>query len=321
MGFGRNSHVGWVQETTWGTLITPPTKFAEMVSEAVKSIRKREARPVVNNIDDPDDSMYDALFKTEGEFTIELSYIGLLRLWEHLFGDGQSAGASQDTGARFIYTLVPKDWPVSGKGLTLYVRNDVDPERQYPGCKITGVTISITPDKRVLATFRVVGKGDVNVVSANTPTFPAYAQLAGGNQTVVKIDTVARDCESVEIIYNNSVDGERRGVGAKTILEPIQGSDRRMVSGTLTLAVAAGADLTKYTAGTLFRLDVEMTGAVLGTANWNTNLSFLKCLITDDPYHVENAGVVKSVIPFKALKPVGGAVVTVVINTSESTIA
>jgi|SRR5689334_910702 len=321
-GYGRNSFLGWAEESTWGTPVAA-SKFAEIVSEDLNLIRKRTPRNVVRALDDREANFYDEKFGAEGSVTIEANYVGLLRLFEHAFGDSSGATTNPDPAVRWETTFTLQDALKAGKGLSLHINTDVDngstPQRRYTGFKVNSLKFMFDPTKN--AQIEIAGAAkDYAVIAAASPTLPGLATYVAGHQTIVQIDTVTRKMDSVELTLDNGLDLDKRIMGSKSIDEPIRGDNRRRVFGTLKMDAIA-ADLAKFDAGTYFQLDVIATGATLGSGNYKLQLTCLKCRLDGDPYHVKGPGVVKTDVPFVADLPTSGQRLTLIIDNNESAIA
>jgi tail tube protein len=322
MGFGRNSFVGWAQESTWGTVQTP-SKYAEIKGDGIKGFRNREPRPVFRDLDAREGQLYDAFFGVEGGFTIEGNYIGMLRLLEHLFGDSSDTITQPDVGVRWLHTYRLSDTPMVGKGLSVHLNTDTDnastPQKRCTGFKLSKGTFVYVPDNNLEVQIEGAGK-DVDLVAASTPTFPSITEYIAGHQTTVEFDDVVRAVDRVEITVDQSLDLKKRVLGSKFIAEPVHGPDRRIVTGVIDVD-AAQADFSKLLAGTLFKLEVISLGATLGTGTFQFYWTFNKCLVLEDPYKVNDPGLVKSRISFRALKPISGDLVTLIVGNNESAVA
>jgi tail tube protein len=320
-GFGRNSFVGWDQETTWGTGVAA-AKYAELISEGIETIRNRVARPVVRDLDEREGNFYDALFGVKGPFAIELNYNGLLRLFEHLFGDSSGSVVATEAPNRYTTTFVLKDTVSTGKGLSLHVHRDVDagstPQLRAVGYKLNSAKFSFAPDRNGQVEFDGAGK-DASLIAAVTPTFPAVANYVAGHQLSIEIDDVVRKVDEVEFTLDNGLDLEKRVLGSKNIDEPIRSDTRRSITGTITMD-ALQADWSKLDAGTLFKLELLHTGPTAGAGTLRMDFTFLKCLVTGNPFTVTGPGIVKSAVQFKALKPISGELLTLVVINNESAI-
>jgi tail tube protein len=321
-GFGRNSFVGWAQESPWGTAAAA-SKFAELISESVETVRQRDARPVVRSRYEREGNLYDVLFGVRGPFAIEANYGGMLRLIEHLMGDSSGSSVATEPGVRNTHTFVVKDTIMAGKGLSLHVHRDVDagstPQYRAVGYKLNSAKFTIDPKQNMQVEFDGAGK-DVSAIAAVSPTFPSNATYVAGHQCIVEIDDVVRPVDSIELTLDNGLDLEKRVLGSKNIDEPIASDTRFSLTGTLNMD-ALQADWSKLDAGSLFKLEILHTGPVLGAGNYRWDMTLLKCIVTGNPFLVTGPGIVKSALPFKALLPTSGELLTIVIVNNEATIA
>jgi hypothetical protein len=321
-GFGRNSFVGWAEETTWGTGVAA-TKFAELISESVETVRQRDPRPVVRDLDEREGNFYDTLFGVRGPFAIELNYGGMLRLFEHLLGDASISTVVTEASVRWTHTGTLKDTLMTGKGLSLHVHRDVDagstPQYRAAGYKVDSAAFSFSPERNSQVEFDGAGK-DVSAIAAVSPTFPSTATYVAGHQCVVEIDDVVRAVDSVTINVKNGMDLDKRVLGSKNIAEPVRSDTRRMIEGEIVVD-ALQADWSKLDAGTLFKLEVLNTGPTLGAGTYRMDFTLLKCLVTGNPFTISGPGIVKSTIPFKALKPTAGELLSIAIVNNEATVA
>lgn len=323
MGSGRNSFFGWVPETTWGTPVTPPTKFAEIGSDAFAAVRTRPPRETIRGLDPAESDTYDELFGAGGGGVIKANYGGMLRLIEHLFGDSSGATVATEPGVRSTHTFTPKDTPLVGKGLTVYKNTDTDsgslPCEQYSGYKIVRGTFTFDPRKHFEFEFEGVAK-EVAQVAAPTPVYPSIANYIAGHQTIVKIDTVAVATESADWTLDQALRVDKRILGSKNIAEPEHGDSKRVISGKLTVT-AAQAHLAKYLAGTYFQLEIISTGATLGSGNYMFSVTFPKCQLLANPYQVTGPGVLSSVLSWQAHKAAASEICTLVVVNDEAAIA
>lgn len=322
MGLGRDSSIGWVEEVAWGTAVTPPTKFAELVSEGAKAIRLRTPRPVVRDLDAREGNLYDEKFGASGNFIIEGNYEGMLRLLEHVFGSVATVGDTPEVGAHeHTFNLVAGSL-MPAQGLTIYKNAGIgaSAEMRYFGSKIRSMKFSFDPTRNMQVDVDFVAK-DVDQVSENSPTFPDIANYIAGHQTTVEFDDVTTEVDSLELTIDNGLDDDKRILGSKQIDEPDRGDSKRVVSGTLTKD-ATNVDFTKYEAGTLFKLEVICAGPIItGAAAFAFNLTALKCEVMDDPIAITGPGVLKATMPFRVLKPTSGNMLSLLNRNSEAAVA
>jgi hypothetical protein len=81
------------------------------------------------------------------------------------------------------------------------------------------------------------------------------------------------------------------------------------------------ADWSKLDAGTLFKLELLHTGPTLGAGTYRMDFTALKCLVTGNPFTISGPGVVKTTLPFKALKPTAGELLSLVVVNEEAAVA
>ena len=325
MGFGRNSHVAWTEEPGWGTPVTPPTKWGELISAAPGMIYTREPRPVLRGLDPREGNLYDVKEGAEPTFALEGNYEGMLRLLEHVFGDSSASSSNPDVDTRWEHLFTAKDTIMTGKGLSLYLNTDTDPggneEIQIAGVKLNTMRLSGDPTRNLQIEFAGAGKASVDVATT-TPVFPAPAHYIAGHQLICEIDDTPRLIDSFEFTFDNGLDLDKRVHGSKNIDEPIRGdaNPARVLTGTITMD-AVLADLTRLRNDSLFKLEFLHSGPVLESDFYRFDVVLAKCQVTDPPYGLTGPGVIKSVLPFRALLPTSGELIELTVSNTENAVA
>lgn len=315
-GFGRDSHIGWVEEPTYGTVVTPPTKFEELISEGVEAIRIRTPRPTVRGLDPAEDDLYDEKFGVEGPFNFNINYEGQLRLLEHLFG--AVATVVLEAVISWTHTFTLTDALQSGKGLSIYINLDLD-EYQCKGCKLSQAVFTFDPKLPATVEFSLVGQ-DMEGVAASTFVAQANSLYVGGHQLTCEIDDVVRAIDSATLTINNGLDTDKRVLGSKSIVEPVRGDTRREITGTLKMD-ALDTDWDKFMLGTLFKLELLHLGPVLGANNFGYDFTALKCQLTSNPVKLEGPQIIKAEWNFRVLKPTSGQMLELAVINAESVVA
>lgn len=319
MPLGRDSHIGWAEESAWGTT-TVPSKWSELVGESLLGLRTRTPRPIFNGLDPLDDELYDELFGGAGSFTIEALYEGQLRLLEHILGVVNTTPDTPEAGAN-THVFTPAIGELhAGIGLSVSVHKGLTQSLRLIGGKVRSATFSFDPTRNTQIALDFVGK-DVEEVAETSPTFIANSLLVAGHQTAVEIDDTPRVTDTVEITFDNVLDDAGRELGSKNIREPVR-AEKRAVTGTITFD-AADADMDKFLAGTNFKLAVIGTGGIIGATatNYGYTLELPAAQITDDPVTVQGPGIVKSTAPFRALKVGAGNVMNLTVISAEAAVA
>jgi hypothetical protein len=321
MPFGYNTFIAWVAETVWGTAVTPPTRFAEIVTESLRIIRRREMRQPIRGLDPVEGGLYDALNGGVGGVVMELNYGGFLRAMEHLLGDSSISTTVLEAVISWTHSGTLKDTVMAGEGLTLYKNVDLDggtPTMQFAGYKINQMRFAMQPDRNTQVEMIGVAKDEVDVATP-AATYPVLANYVAGHQTILKLDDTEREFDTAELLVDNGLVLEKRVMGSKTIAEPKRGASRRAITGRITMDAVA-ADLAKFKAGTLLKLELLSTGPVLGANNFRNDFTMPKCLIEEDPIVIPGIGVLQSSFPFRAIKPTSGELFTWDVVNDEETI-
>ena len=314
-GFGRDSFVGWAEEPTYGTAVTPPTQFEELKSESVRAIRTRPPRPTFRGLHTQSNDLYDEKFGAEGPFKINVNFNNHLKLYEHLFGAG--ATVILEAVISWTHTFTLTDPLQSGKGLTLYINRGLD-EYQFKGCKIFQAAFAFDPKLPADVEFSIAGQ-DAAGVAASTFVANNNARYVAGHQLLCEIDDAERVIDTATLVLNNGLDIDKRVLGSKSIDEPVRGDSRPEISGTLIMD-ALDTDWDKFLQGTLFKLELIHTGPVLGANNFKYDLTALECQLIDAPIRLDGPGIIKAEWNFKVYKPAAGEMLSLAVVNDEMTI-
>jgi hypothetical protein len=225
LGIGPKSHFGWVKEITYGTPVTPRTKWSEMLPGETlglqdnktkhKGLRDISGRRVI-------------LGKRQilGDVPIALEFEGYEQLFESLFGSGSAATAADtpEVGAH-THTFTLKD--ARDPGLTLEVKRGLDAASstfQYSGAQVVRLALEAAVDEVLKGTFSFLGK-DEAPVSAGTPTYPAD-NLIHFEDLSIELDSTPFNCRAFQITHDETIDPDRRILGDRFTLRPDRGGMR-----------------------------------------------------------------------------------------------
>lgn len=299
--FGFNAAIGWGVEDPWGTAVSVD-KFAEVISMDIKKTVERQESPSTRGLSER--RRQEFLISVGGSFETEFVYTGMERLLRHLFGASTDAVVpSSVDGFRHTFTLADAMLP----GLTIETNRGDSAASQtskFAGCKITSATLSYSPNDPLKVTWNVVGK-DETLVNETSVTYPDYTgiQLAKGHHMTCEFDDSVVAIDSFELTIENGLDVGKRVLGSQTIDEPVR-SERRKVTGTLTLDWASTANYLKYINNTATKLEIICTGEDMG--NDNSDPLALRMIMPTVRFDgespaVSGPGIVKQVMPFYAL--------------------
>lgn len=228
IGAGISAQMGYVSESTWGTLVTV-TKFLEIVSEGVendggtrivsrglragRSVNHRAARGVVH---------------IGGPIVMELPNVNIATWMKHMFGTVGTAG-----GGPYVHTFSPSD--VLGDSMTVQIGRPSTDGTVNPftwgGCKINEWELAADVDQYALLTSTISAK------SETTATGLASASYSGATAPFVFTGAVLSGAgapaavNSFTIKANNGL-AVREGAGSAAIREQL--ATHREYTGSIT---------------------------------------------------------------------------------------
>lgn len=312
---GLDAQVGFVNESTYGTLVTP-TKFIEfdnedflyaptwLEGEGLRAGRKfkRDSRVGVSRKD------------VNGKLDFKAANKGLGLLFKHMLG---SAGTPVQIGATTAYQQIHIPGDQAGKSLTVQVGR---PEPStgtvrpfaYLGCKITQWEFSVSDGDHAKFSLTFDGRDEDTATGLATASYSATMNLFNFSHATLKLGgtastagspsqisissgvTVAAIINSIALRMENPMAGERYGVGnAGLKSEPLE-NDYPTITGSLDAEFAKTElyDVFKAANSTAFQLDFSFGDA--GGANPYL-LSFIvpKMKLKSAPPSVDGPGLVR----------------------------
>lgn len=309
---GVNSHIGWGQETTWGTAVAP-TKFAELISESMIENVPRIPSAAVRNVSVR--RSFAGVISAGGSATMEMWYEGFLRLLEYAMG----AVATTNPGTlAYLHTYTLADAML--EGLTVEIERDLAAVR-YEGCLINSLSLSMAPDQLLQATFEFLAQRGA-AASPGTFVAPPNKPILH-SELAVEIDSVAVNTFSAELTLVQNLLGDRKNVGVPDIIKPVRG-DHRGITGVITTDLEGVTLLNKYLTADEFPITLKFTGPEIETSH---NLQFWitlpHCHFTGHPANVGGPGPIEVAIPFMAMYDLTGAAdaMKIEVKNSETAVA
>ncbi len=299
--FGYNAAIGWGVEGVWGTTVVP-AKFAEVISMDIKKTVERQESPSTRGLSER--RRQDFLKTIAGSFETEFIYTGMERLLRDLFGASTSAVIpASANGFRHKYTLADALLP----GMSYEANRGDDAALQtsrFAGCKMQSATFTYGPNDPLKVTWNIVGKEETQV-SETTVVYPDYTgiQLAKGHQITCEFDDSVVAIDSFEFTIENGLDAGKRVMGSQNIDEPVR-SERRKITGTLTLDWADKVNYLKFINGTATKLEIIATGSDMGNDNSDPlalKMIFPSVRFDGETPAISGPGIVKQTMPFFAL--------------------
>lgn len=227
--------VGYGQEVTVGTAVTP-TRFLPVVTESMKQTRTRiesegdiPGRTILTS-----DQWNGGPVSVGGDIQHELYQGGVGVLLYNLFGAKATTGSGP-------YTHEFTFGSTFGKAMTVQIgRPDVSGTLHkfvYAGCKLTEVEFAMDLDKTATMGLTVVGMTEATGTSPTSPSFGTdhtkpYKAI---NHGALSIGGSAQPVKACSIKVTRPYNADRRFAGQPTTSEPVDGVDRTMVTGSLTV--------------------------------------------------------------------------------------
>jgi hypothetical protein len=268
---GLGAALGIAEEVTWGTAVTPPTRWYEFRGMALaQDIARIESEAIrANTRVMRSDDWTPGRKGVAGDLTVELSTKNMALLHKHMFGGVATSGAGP-----YTHTFTPGT--LTGKGLTV---QELLPDTSgtvraltVPGVKVASWELSFDNEGLVPLTLSFVGKSATTATAAGTPSYTSSNNVfsfAHGSLTIAGSSAPVR---SGSLSGDNGLDLERFFFGQDTISEPLEAGMReyggsleidfesltqydRFVNGTeaaLVIAFTRGSDSITYTANVRF---------------------------------------------------------------------
>lgn len=174
-GYGFTGHVGFGQETTWGTAVAA-TDYVEAMSESVAATLDRfDTKNIVGRYSEPDDEA--GMLRVAGDISFAAHPESIAHMIYAAFGVGSGALVG-GTLIKHRFTPLTSDFTAATNALPPYtfeIFRDVTSSQQYDGCQVSQLQLSVAPNQDVRAAVSIIGKGTQNFTKS-TASFPSSSQ-------------------------------------------------------------------------------------------------------------------------------------------------
>jgi hypothetical protein len=282
--YGNKSRVAFVPEVTWGTAVTPPTSFVEIVApESARFVRPKTFIPTGNtrSVRHQVNGKQD----TPIGFQTYLSYTGDdLLLLKHLLGSLSTGAANGDGQYTHTISLAETLPP----GLTMYFdRNSAvyGKEHQYPGVVLNKFTIEQALSDVARITYEGMGDGRENEVNATASSFPTllladWLDLASPG--VLTLNGAAVPCDNISISFEQAMAADVY-IMTQAYRADLKADGERTVTLSFDVFIEATDPLyVLWKADTEFAAVATWSGPVIAGSSYNSfSVSCPKVQITD----------------------------------------
>jgi hypothetical protein len=214
---GRNSAIGFGEESTWGTAVSR-TAWRPLNSASLLRTATFVPRPDLKS--DSGSAMrrghYQSAEEMTGSFEIAATYDNIGMILKHALGTVASSGSGPYT---YTYTLAA----APPTGLTIEtVRGTSGKSEVFEGCKINTLTMSVSAGECMMVSCDVIGQTGAARGTAGTPSYSGNENLIHHNHAgQLSFNSVNYDLSSFSLTVNNSL-ARRQLLGSVETSEPLR---------------------------------------------------------------------------------------------------
>jgi len=295
-------YLGIAKETVYGTPVTP-TKFIDIVKEGLGADQEILLDETVRGRDYYKQSAGPV--KIGGGFDFFCApENGIGQLLYYTLGAVDSA--KQGETSAYLHTITPADDPPS---LTIEKGLDSVTGLQYPGCKISKLTLKTAKKAKLSASVEAVGKTE-KVVSLSTPSWSNLPDFTF-TQGAYKLNNVAcGEVVAIEARIINALKEEEYRPGTRVISKLPVGS--RRIEGKLDLEFVDKTQLERFYGAaaaiepqdtlTGISLDLKWEGAVIeGAYKYYLQIEIPEIYYSTAKAHLDRRELIAQSVEFQAI--------------------
>lgn len=307
---GLGSQIGFAEEVTFGTAVTPD-RFFEYNSESLKYDKEHIASAGLLAGSRFQRRWVAGREGVAGDVEFEILPNGFGLLSKYMLGAVATTTPAGATNAR-LQTATVGD--MDDKSLTCQVGRPnidgtVDPYT-YSGCKVAQWELSLEANGVAMIKLTLDGQKEVTTTSLATADYPDENFLlswADAN-AYIKINDVEYNINKITLTGDNSLKTDRYAIGSPYKLKQIEGAALRAYGGTIDLEAYAG--LTPYNLfkdGTEVEVHALFSGAEIESGfNYSVDVTITKVRFDGDTPNVAGPDVLAQSMPFVVLDPLDG---------------
>lgn len=209
LGFGYDSWIGFGDESTYGTGVSP-TIFSEIMDESLSNSDNYIAKPSLRGVSHA--RKVQSKILASGSVKFQVGYTGLEKLFKHALGSSSVSGSSTYTHAISLADALPT-------GITLHVNrnaSNIGTAYRYVGCQVGKLTLSQSVEDFLMASFDFTGR-DEETISVASPTFPTFTGCQWSELAVSINSVTTHKVRSYELTLDNSLATDRHQLGSALV--------------------------------------------------------------------------------------------------------
>lgn len=252
-------YFGCEPEVSWGTAVTPVTRFFEAISESVQMEREYETLETfgVNSVRD----VAELSSVVSGDVEIAAGYEGIGILYEYLIGSSETSGSDPYTHLFPHSSTGIPDTDREDKSLTLEFKRDESLFWVYPGAFITSLSHSFSLDSSSRISVGFLAKNETTATAktgGGSVSFATFTPIKP-TQITVEVDDSLVCAQSVSIEIENPLD-EPFCMGETGLSVQPERSGSLKVTGSAELIFEDFTEYAKWGSDTPVKMEVICTG-------------------------------------------------------------
>lgn len=295
-GLGASAYVGWAEESTWGTGVTPTDFYKPAGGETVRWNPTHWLDPSLGTA-----AVEDVFLGTStvgGDVPLPFRYEGLEYPLKHLLGSVSTAAE----GDGYKHTFTPADDLPTG--MTWHIYRDIPAAKSFRavGVKIPKGVFTVERNAPLMFTPTILGKAET-LETKQSPTYTTTTLLKPSELVVTKSTfTGTIDVLSATIEVNNPLTEDRFDLAASGDFKEPQRSDKRTVTATIEGEFSEEEQYDDWVDETEGSIIFTWTGPLISGTTYYGLVMTLNGKITARPPQVSDAGPVKMTMAFQGIQ-------------------
>jgi hypothetical protein len=250
-------HIGIAVEGTYGTKVSPPTTFLEVLSEQIRRQKILQPITTIRSVGVRRLSKFGEIIR--GPFRAACNYQEISALAVLMLGDKSTSGAGP-----FLHTIPAATPAFLRSSFTCEVQRDPDDGGEtwkYLGCMLTELAFQIGVDQVAEVACQLIGASELREAGVGTPTYKDF-DLVQPVECTAKIDGAAVDASTWGMTITWPLD-EPRKLGLAGLARKPKDADVISVKGSFQLLSHVALQYGKFDADTdvTLELDAQAAGA------------------------------------------------------------
>lgn len=249
-GFGHASCIGFADESTFGTGVTP-THFFEMLDESMAMDDRHVQKPTARGVSHA--RKCDSKAMASGDVSFQVAYTGLQKLFKHALGSSSVTGSGPYTHVISLSNALPTSFSLETN------RNSaaIGTSYFYHGCQIQKMVLSQQPEDFLQVTFSIAAQDEI-AASATSISLPTFTGVEWQHCTVSINAESGYKVRSFEIELDNALATDRHQLG-NPLIPGFGRSDKRTVKWKCQAEFDSGVIKALHAARTMVPFLVQYT--------------------------------------------------------------